>query len=238
MRLPRMATTVLPRPWDSTFFGARIFEAHLSDDRVDYVVDEAVAAAAECLYLFIDAGDLAAIDTAVRRAARLVDLRVELGGRIDPDPDATAAAAPTRTATHADRDILMPQARELAVESRFARDRRIPEEKVGEMYEIWLDRCLDEGVVAVPVSSGAGFVGARTNGGVAQIELVYVDAASRGQGLGRALIRAAVSGLAASDATVVTQIGNVAAQRLYQSMGLRSRRTLAVLHLWLDERSL
>ena len=236
MRLPRMATTVLPRPWDSTFFGARIFEAHLSDDRVDDVVNEAAAAAAECLYLFVDAGELAAIETAVRSGARLVDLRVELGGRIDQD--AAAAATQTRAATRADRDILMPQAPELAVESRFARDRRIPEERVREMYEIWLDRCLDEGVVAVPVGSGLGFVGARKDGDIARIELVYVDVASRGRGLGRALIREAVSGLAASDVTVVTQIGNVAAQRLYQSLGLRSRRTLTVLHLWLDERNL
>jgi ribosomal protein S18 acetylase RimI-like enzyme len=230
-----MATTVLPRPWDSTFFGARIFEAHLSEDRVDDVVNEAAAAAAECLYLFVDAGELAAIETAVRSGARLVDLRVELGGRIDQD---AAAATQTRAATRADRDILMPQAPELAVESRFARDRQIPEERVREMYEIWLDRCLDEGVVAVPVGSGLGFVGARKDGDIARIELVYVDAASRGRGLGRALIHEAVRGLTASDVTVVTQIGNVAAQRLYQSLGLRSRRTLAVLHLWLDERNL
>jgi len=231
-----MATTVLPRPWDSTFFGARIFETHLSDDHVDDVIDEAAAAAAECLYLFVDAGEVAAIDTAVRSGARLVDLRVELGGRIDPA--AVAADAPTRTATRADRAVLIPQVRQLSVESRFARDRRIPDEKVGEMYEIWLDRCLDEGVVAVPIGSDSGFVGARTDGGGAQIELVYVDAASRGHGLGRALIREVVSSLAVSEVTVVTQIGNVAAQRLYQSLGLRSRTTLAVLHLWLHERNL
>ena len=82
----------------------------------------------------------------------------------------------------------------------------------------------------------AGFVGARTDGDVARIELVYVDAASRGQGLGRALIREAVAAVAASEVSVVTQTGNVAAQRLYQSLGLRSRGALAVLHLWLDER--
>jgi ribosomal protein S18 acetylase RimI-like enzyme len=229
-----MATTVLPRPWDSAFFGARIFEAHVNANRLENVIDEAAAAAAECLYLFVDAGELSAIDTAIRSGARLVDLRLELGGRIDPD--ATDAATPTRAATPADRDILMSQSRELAVESRFTRDRRIPEKRVGEMYEIWLDRCLDEGVVVIPVGSAAGFVGARTDVGGTHIELVYVDAASRGQGLGRALIRGAVSGLDASEVIVVTQIGNVAAQRLYQSLGLRSRRALAVLHLWLDER--
>lgn len=103
------------------------------------------------------------------------------------------------------------------------------------MYDIWLDRCLNEGVVVVPADRGTGFVGARRDGDVASIELVYVDAASRGQGLGRALIREAAAALGASDVSVVTQSGNVAAQRLYQSLGLRSRRTIAVLHLWLDE---
>jgi ribosomal protein S18 acetylase RimI-like enzyme len=231
-----MTMTVLPRPWDSTFFGARIFEAHLGEDPVEEVVAEAAATGVECLYLFVDAGDVAAVESAVRSGAHLVDLRVELAGTMDSE--AVAAFPGMRGATAADRRNLLPQARELAVESRFWRDPRIPQEKVREMYEIWLDRCLDEGVVAVPVGSGLGFVGAYADGDRAHIELVYVDAASRGQGLGRAMIREAVSGLGASYASVVTQIGNVAAQRLYQSLGLRNRRTLAVLHLWLDERNL
>jgi ribosomal protein S18 acetylase RimI-like enzyme len=229
-----MAMTVLPRSWDSTFFGVRVFEAHLRGDALNEAVAEAERSGAECLYLFVDAGDPMAIETAVRHGAHLVDLRVELTGRIRLETD--GAAPPTRRATHADREALLPQARELAIESRFSRDTRIPEHKVREMYEIWLDRCIDEGIVAVPAMRGAGFVGARKDGEAACIELVYVDAASRGQGLGRALIREAVAGLAATDVSVVTQTGNVAAQRLYQSLGLRSSSTSAVLHLWLDER--
>jgi ribosomal protein S18 acetylase RimI-like enzyme len=228
-----MTSSVLPREWDSTFFGARIFEAHLGGDSVERVVAEAKQAGAECLYLFIDAADLRGIEEAVRAGARLVDLRTELGGRLEVDRGVQA----TRSATPSDREALLPQTRELAIESRFSRDARIPEEKVREMYEIWLDRCLDEGVVAVPTAGRAGFVGARKDGNVARIELVYVDAASRGRGLGRALVREAVSGVATSEATVVTQTGNVAAQRLYQSLRLRSRSTSAVLHVWLDERS-
>ena len=103
------------------------------------------------------------------------------------------------------------------------------------MYGIWLDRCLDEGIVTVPEARGNGFVGARRDRDNASIDLVYVDVASRGQGLGRALIRDAVAALGASEVSVVTQSGNVAAQRLYQSLGLRSRRAIAVLHLWLDD---
>ena len=227
-----MTNTVLRREWDSTFFGARIFEAHLARDSVDRVVAEAGRAGAECLYMFIDANDPGGIEDAVRAGARLVDLRTELGGRMEVD---TAAGA-TRPATRADRQTVLPQTRELAIESRFSRDGRIPAEKVREMYEIWLDRCLDEGVVTVPTAGRGGFVGARKNGGVARIELVYVDAASRGHGLGHALVHDAVASLATNDATVVTQAGNVGAQRLYQSLGLRSRSTTAVLHLWFDER--
>jgi ribosomal protein S18 acetylase RimI-like enzyme len=230
-----MTMTVLPRPWDSTFFGARIFEAHLGEDPVEEVVAEAAATGVECLYLFVDAGDVAAVESAVRSGAHLVDLRVELAGTMDSE--AVAAFPGMRGATAADRRNLLPQARELAVESRFWRDPRIPQEKVREMYEIWLDRCLDEGFVAVPAADSAGFVGARRDGDVARIDLVYVDAASRGQGLGRALVHGAVAGLGANDVSVVTQTGNVAAQRLYQSLGLRSGNSLAVLHLWLDERS-
>jgi ribosomal protein S18 acetylase RimI-like enzyme len=228
-----MTMTVRPRSWDSTFFGVRVVEAHVRGDALNEAVAQATRRAAECLYLFVDAGDLMTIEAAVRRGAQLVDLRVELAGRIGRE---TRVAPPTRRATRADREALLPQARELAVESRFSRDSRIPEQKVQEMYEIWLDRCLEEGVVAVPATRGLGFVGARLDGDVARIELVYVGTASRGQGLGRALVREAVAALLATDVSVVTQSGNVAAQRLYQSLGLRSRSTVAVLHLWLDER--
>ena len=225
--------TVLPRSWDSTFFGVRVAEAQVHDDALDQALEDAARSEVECLYLFVNAADLMTIETAVRRGGRLVDLRVELAGRIEIDPGNGPPS--TRRATQNDREALLPQARELAAESRFWRDPRIPNQKVQEMYDIWLDRCLDEGVVTVPETRGTGFVGARKDRDSASIDLVYVDAASRGQGLGRALIRDAVAALGASDVSVVTQSGNVAAQRLYQSLGLRSRRAIAVLHLWLDD---
>jgi ribosomal protein S18 acetylase RimI-like enzyme len=228
-----MTTTVLHRSWDSTFFGVRVFEAHPRHDKLSQAIAEATRSGAECLYLFLDAGDLVNIETAIRKGAQLVDFRVELAGRIRPET--SGGAPPARHATHADREALLPQARELASESRFARDARIRHERVCEMYEIWLERCLEEGVVAVPAAHGAGFVGARRDGDDTRIELVYVDAASRGKGLGRTLIHEAAAALGASNVRVVTQTSNVAAQRLYQSLGLRSRSTVAVLHLWLDD---
>jgi ribosomal protein S18 acetylase RimI-like enzyme len=227
-----MVRTALPRAWDSTFFGLSIFEARLDDGGLEDAIADAAEGGAECLYLHVDAGELATMEAALARGARLVGVRIELDGRLQLD---SSEVVPTRRATPADRDVLAAQARELATESRFANDPRIPAERVGDMYEVWLDRCLEEGVVAVPESRAAGFVGARTDDDVALIELVYVDAASRGQGLAGALIREAVSALSATDVRVATQMGNVAAQRLYQALGLRSRGATAVLHLWLDE---
>ena len=225
--------TVLPRSWDSTFFGVPIAEAHPRGDALDDAIADAARIGVECLYLFVNAADLTTIARAARRGGRLVDLRVELAGRVEVEP--THVMPAVRRATQSDRKALLSQARELAIESRFWRDPRIPNQKVQEMYDIWLDRCLNEGVVTVPEARGTGFVGARTDGDSTSIDLVYVDEASRGQGLGRALIFAAATALGAGDVSVVTQSGNVAAQRLYQSLGLRSSRAIAVLHLWLDD---
>ena len=228
-----MPITVLPRSWDSTFFGVRVAEVQAHGGALHQALEEAAWSEVECLYLFVDAADLMTIETAVRRGGRLVDLRVELAGQLKIEPG--NRPPPTRRAALSDRETLLPQARKLATESRFWRDPRIPKQKVQEMYGIWLDRCLDEGIVTVPEARGNGFVGARRDRDNASIDLVYVDVASRGQGLGRALIRDAVAALGASEVSVVTQSGNVAAQRLYQSLGLRSRRAIAVLHLWLDD---
>ena len=76
--------------------------------------------------------------------AQLVDLRttLELAGPIDLAPSGRV-----RRAAAADAPVLEGMARELAAFSRFAADPRIQKAKVEEMYEIWVRRCLDEGVV-------------------------------------------------------------------------------------------
>src|SRR5262245_56773108 len=155
-----MTKTVVRREWDSTFFRARIFESQVGPCPVEQVIAHARREGAQCVYLFMNADDLGGIEQAIRMGARLVDLRTELEGRLVVD----TVARPTRSATKADRVTLIPQTRQLAIESRFSRDARIPAEKVREMYEIWLDRCLEEGVVAVPTCRAGGFVGARRDG--------------------------------------------------------------------------
>jgi ribosomal protein S18 acetylase RimI-like enzyme len=74
--------------------------------------------------------------------------------------------------------------------------------------------------------------------GRGEIGLVAVDERARGRGVGRELVAAVLSDLRArglSRASVVTQGMNVGAQRLYQSLGFRTRQLQTWHHLWLDE---
>jgi dTDP-4-amino-4,6-dideoxy-D-galactose acyltransferase len=58
---------------------------------------------------------------------------------------------------------------------------------------------------------------------------------ARGGGLGRELVRAALTRIAESgarEASVVTQGANVAAQRLFQACGFRTASTKLWFHRW------
>jgi ribosomal protein S18 acetylase RimI-like enzyme len=220
---------VTPLTWDSEFFGISIARARVHEGSVENAVEEAVAQGIECLYLFVPVAESLALSDALRRGGRLVDLRVELDLR-------TPLSLPggIRRADQSENTALLPLARRLAGESRFSADPRFAADAVAVMYEVWLERCFDEGIVVVPERSFDGFVGARPIDDGISIDLVYVNAHSRGQGLGGQLVRAAVAIAGAAEARVATQAANIAAQRLYQSLGFRTASIQAVVHLWLD----
>jgi GNAT superfamily N-acetyltransferase len=221
---------VVPLPWDSKFFGVSIATSGLAYGGLDHVRAEAAAHGVDCLYVFVPGASPPVVGAAVRAGARLVDLRLrmELAGSV-PMPNGVRPAGADVT------DGLRPLVRRLATASRFAADPRFPKEQVDAMYEIWLDRCLAEGVVVVPEDGAGGFVGARVADGVASVDLVFVDRPFRGKGLASRLVRAAVAQTGADSATVVTQAWNVAAQRAYQDVGFRAGSLEAILHLWLDD---
>lgn len=216
--------------WDSEFFGVSIARADVTTETVELVVEEAAARHVECLYLFFPVQQSLGLTDALRRGGRLVDVRVEL--------DLTGATTPAdgiRLASGSDIPSLVSLAHQLADESRFRADPHFPRDAIERMYDIWLDRCLAEGMVLVPDRSLGGFVGARTIGDTVSVELVYVDPQCRGSGIAAKLVRAAIANAEAPRARVSTQASNVAAQRLYQSVGFRTRSIQAIVHLWLDD---
>jgi len=217
-------------PWDSDFFGVRVGRTAIPEEPLEDAVAAAREQAIDCLYLEVSQAQPTSIEDAVRVGARLVDLRttLELAGPIDVGPGSR-----TRRATAADATLLEGMARELSAFSRFAADPRFPKAKVEEMYEIWVRRCLAEGVIAVG-TEGSGMVGVRTLPDATHVELVYVSPAAAGDGLGAELLSAALAD-APGGATVVTQAWNVPALRLYESLRFRTRSLSAILHLWLDQ---
>ena len=217
-------------PWDSDFFGVRVGRAVIPDESLESALSDAREQDVECLYLELSGAPPDAIEEAVRAGARLVDLRTTLE-RAEPIDEAPGDRV--RRATAADATLLEAMARELSAFSRFAADPRIPTAKVEEMYEIWVRRCLAEGVVTVG-TDGSGMVGVRIPAdGTLHVELVYVSPSAAGDGLGAELLVAALTN-AEGGATVVTQAWNVPALRLYESLRFRTRSLSAILHLWLS----
>ncbi len=220
-----------PLPWDTDFFGVTIARAAADTRNLDDTIHEARRAGVECLVLTVEAADPATINVWTRTGARIVDLRVELG-RHAPLPDPTGN---TRMALAADRAGLEADSLQLIPFSRFYRDSRFPDASVEDLYRVWMRRCLDDGIVVVSDSLPSSFVGARVENGEARIDLVYVAPANRGRSAARMLIADAIAALGLERAVIVTQAGNIAIHRTCQSLGFRTRRVQAILHLWLDE---
>jgi len=216
--------------WDSEFFGVTVGRADVDEDSVKRAVEEAVEQGVECLYLFVRDARPPALAYALRSGGRLVDVRVELDLHTSPTlPDGI------RRADRRECLELLPLARSLADESRFSADPRFAADAVRAMYDIWLGRCFDDGIVVVPDRGLGGFVGVRPIEEGISVDLVYVDARSRGQGLGARLLSGAVAISGAARARIATQAWNITAQRLYQGVGFRTASIQAIVHLWLDE---
>jgi dTDP-4-amino-4,6-dideoxy-D-galactose acyltransferase len=79
----------------------------------------------------------------------------------------------------------------------------------------------------------AGYITCRHKDGEGRIELIAVDAAAKGKGLGTALVLDAVAWFASQRAKTVrvaTQARNIAALRLYEHCGFRVAETSLYFH--------
>lgn len=102
-----------------------------------------------------------------------------------------------------------------------------------ELFALWVEKSIkggfDDGVLAAKVEGTVrGFLSHRTEKDTAYIGLIGVSPTSRGQGIGKILVRDFLGRAfkcGCRKAAVVTQAGNMAAIKLYQGMGFRLVRT-------------
>jgi dTDP-4-amino-4,6-dideoxy-D-galactose acyltransferase len=220
--------------WDSRFFGYRI--ARIEGDRLDEAGMAAALAGCEaerieCLYFCCAADDDRSVQLAESRRFHLVDVRLDLACRLPAAPAETAVGL--WLAQAADLASMRAIAADAYRDSRFWFDSHLRPQAAA-LYREWIARsCREETVWAIERDAAVqGFVTAAPESpAIARIGLLGVAAASRGAGIGGALIRAALqwgTEVGAGEVRVVTQGRNVAAQRLYQACGFRTQSV----HLW------
>ena len=127
--------------------------------------------------------------------------------------------------------------------SRYAIDPHIPATYFNELYKQWIRKSIshefaDEVLVSFDGNRIQGMVTVGQKNERGTIGLIAVNADSRGQRLGEALVYAALhwsvsKGYGASQ--VVTQGDNAAACRLYEKCGYRVETIEPFYHIWLED---
>lgn len=211
--------------FDSEWFGKRI-------GRLD--IDPVKAAAfgndnhLDCVYCLVPISDVWRVKEATtQHEFKLVDVRVEFNAEI------TRIERPEGISRPDDRDQrwIGQLARTAFVNTRFFNDKRFNEALVGDMYANWVREALEHDSVFIS-GTRDGFVTMDDKGAIG---LIAVSGTSRNHGVGKDLMRGAmnhayVTGL--TSMSVVTQGGNIGAQRTFQACGFRTTRTDLWLHKW------
>lgn len=244
---------------------ARLTAARLDDRTVRRARDWCAAHQVACLFFLADATDAETLRLAAAAEFRLVDIRLTLDRSLTaagPPPDHTPAAAPppdrppaaapspacspaalVRRARADDLPALRSIAAASFAGSRFYQDGHFPAATCDRLYSAWVERFMRERPDGVLVAEAGGlpvgFVACAVDpAATGRIDLLGVSRAAWGRGVGGQLVAAALAWFldrGAARATVVTQGGNVPAQRLYQAAGLRTRTVELWFHAWFGE---
>jgi len=232
--------------WDSRHFGlriARVSASALLDGHAAEIDDWRRQEQVDCLYLLAPLDHLPARRLAETLGFHLIDVRITLERTTAGGQPPTFAA--TRPFCDADLPRLVHLAGTLHRDSRFFVDTGFPEARSRAMFERWMMRACSEPayhVIVAEVDGGpAGYVACeRKHDGSGQIQLVGVDVTAQRRGLATQMLNDAMAHFArhgVSHVTVVTQATNLAALRLYESLGFLTRAHDAWYHWWAQESS-
>lgn len=224
--------------WDTRFFGFPIGQVCDGVDAraIAEAVKQAESERIDCLYLLAAAEDAELIDVAQQHGFLVRDVRIELDRTV---PATIHSPAGLRRAGSGDLSRLESIARDRVRGTRFFADSRFPFERCTDLYVAWLHRGLHGAPERVTIMSedASGFLVCRLDPRARSgtIELIAVSARAAGRGLGATLLGGADALFCEASlerASVATQACNIAAQRLYQRHGYRTRRAQLWLHRW------
>jgi dTDP-4-amino-4,6-dideoxy-D-galactose acyltransferase len=232
-------------PWDSVFFGVRIARLSgtiLHECHLPAIENWCRANEVKCLYFLADSSSHETLQAVHKGGFKFADMRMDLelplasfGSQQSRDPRVSAAK-------EEELDILEVMARSLHRNTRFFKDSNFPDERAMELYAEWLRRSFHSprsAIFAARNSDGSpcGYIACESgeSGETGRIGLIGIEESSRGQGLGKALVGAALEWLSSngsSRARVATQADNLAAVRLYIANGFSPVEVGAWFHRW------
>jgi ribosomal protein S18 acetylase RimI-like enzyme len=235
---------VVKLDWDSRHFGlgvARIPTGVLTRLELQAALDYCRSESVRCLYFLADSKDVDGWTRAIEAGFRPVDVRVDLDRSEPGAPVPSGEEEPADLATEAELPDLLRLARFAFTESRFYRDENFPPGKAEELFARWTERGVREPgfftVIRWHERSPAGFLTGRlVDDGSGRIDLVAVSDELRGRGIGAQLLAAGLGEFrrrGCRAVSVATQGSNIAAQRLYQAHGFRTRSVDLWFHLWI-----
>ena len=228
---------IVPRHWDSNFFGLRIAKA-------DVVSQEDVVALSrqegdlqdrfDLIYIFSEPSLEMPFDR-----ARLVDRKAVFSlnapKRFESDPAIRSWESPETS------DALISLALVSGKYSRFKLDESFPFGSYDRLYTCWIEQSVNK-VMATDVfcymmdDGPRGLVTLDFNNGQGVIGLVAVDEGYQHRGIGKALIKHVISYAHEHQGerlSVATQMDNEPACRLYTGCGFSMESVTKIWHWWL-----
>ena len=235
-------------PWDTEHFGVRVARSnlrHVDAESAERLMQACREQNIDCLYFLVNSDDQATVVELQRHRFDLVDVRVSQDRSLAA-PVALSIPDGVICRMHQPDDVdeLMEIAQDAIQVSRFFGDRCFDKAKVADMYRIWSWKSLTsdfaDGVyVAERNGRLAGFSTLHLNRppGQGNIGLTLVADFAQGIGLGGTLVAHAAQWFRSKGmdmANIVTQGQNIAAQRMHQKVGFRSRSTEFWFHKWFN----
>lgn len=226
--------------WDSAFFEKKIgrFECDLlTMDQLNTLYKEKSTQNFDLVYLFTNNVEKES-DTHLKKAGiHVIDQKVTyaIDGEFQFNTESDIIEPYQGILT---KDLL-----DLALlsghESRFKKDPLL-NRKFNALYTQWIEKSLagqlaDRVFVAKNDKAIVGFVTVTKNNTEGQINLIAVNPSIHGQGIARLLIQAAhnwYSKNKLTKATVVTQLTNTGACRLYEKMGYHQESAKLIFHIY------
>lgn len=228
--------------WDSDFFGisiGRYLGNAFDDDLQRKFRADFNDGGYDCVYAFLRPDDAETAVIAAEEGFFLADVRAiyALSREGWEKAEFSSDCRIIKATDGESLSQLKKIARRASWASRFSFDPRF-KGLVAEMYEIWVERIIRDanGAVIAFVNGGtiAGFAAALVNGDVGELVLVATAAGCEGRGIGKEVARGGIHWLkerGVKKILVKTQERNIAAGRLYQSVGFRSEKSELIYHI-------